>query len=163
MKLSVNITKEDYKAFRRFARFRVHQIHWLYIGLIAFLEIITWRGHEPDTELLNKICTAIIIPLFFFGFVGIARLLLFGLRKLRGVTFQNQCGSHEFEITGDTLVEVNDSGRTETRLDHIKKVYETPKHIFVLEQNAIAHIIPKRELDDEHQPKQVISALNREA
>ena len=163
MKLSVDITKDDYKAFRRFVRYRVQQTHWLYIGLLAFLEIATWRGHEPDTELLNKVSSAIAIPIVFFGFIGIVLLLHLGLRKMRGVTFQNQCGPHTFEILNGTLIETNDSGRIETKLNQIKKIYETSKHIFVLKKNAIAHIIPKRELAEDYPADVVIAKLREEA
>lgn len=163
MKLSVNITKDDYKAFRRFVRYRVQQIHWLYIGTFAFLEITTWRGHEPNTELSYKIVSALVIPIFLFGFVGISCLLLLALRRLKGVTFQNQYGPHTFEIINGNLIETNDSGRTETNLNQIKKVHETSKNIFILKQNGIAHIIPKRELTEEYPADRVIAELKKKS
>ena len=163
MKISATITQDDYKAFKRFVRYRVYQIHWLYIGIIALLEYATWRGHEPDTELLNKICSAILLPILMLVFVGVASLFLLGIRKLRGLTFQNQCGPHTFEIVDDNLLETNDSGRTETKLDQIKKVYETGKHIFVLKHNAIAHIIPKRDLTEDQPADAVVAQLRGKA
>ena len=163
MKLTVNITKDDYKAFRRFARYHIQQIHWLYIGLIVLLEIMTWRGHAPDAALLNKICAAIIIPIFFLGFAGIVFALHLGLRKIRGGTLHQQCGPHEYEITSGMLIEINDSGRTETKLDQIKKVYDTSKHIFIMRQNGMTHIIPKRELGADCPADAVIAKLRENA
>jgi len=163
MKLSINITGNDYRAFRRFARFHIQQMHWLYIGLIILLEVMTWKGHDPGTELSAKIFAAIIIPIFFLVFVGLVFVLHLGLRKLRVGGLQPQCGLHEFEITDGKLIEVNDSGRTETKLDQIKKVYETSKHIFIMRQNGLTHIIPKRELGAEYSADEIIAKLRENA
>lgn len=163
MKISVNITQKDYNAFRRFARFHIQQMHWLYIGLILLLEVMTWNGHDPDTAVSAKIIAAIFIPLFFLVFTGIVLVLHLGLRKLRIGTLHQQCGPHDFEITDGKLIEVNDSGRTETQLGQIKKVYETAKYIFIMRQNGLTHIIPKRELGTEYSADEIIATLRENA
>ena len=81
MKLSVNITKDDYKTFQRFVKYHIYQTHWMSIALVIFFGFIIWQQHEPGTELGVKICTAIIVPLFMFVFGKIADLLFLGLRK----------------------------------------------------------------------------------
>lgn len=150
MKISVNLIEKDYKAFRRFVMFHIQQIHWFYAVLFVILEINLWSGHRPDTGLWFKVFAAVVVvPLVLVFVTAFFTGLTLLFRKLRGVTFQSQCGPHEYEINADVLIEMNAAGRTETRLDQIRKVYDTPKYLFIVMKNGMAHIIPKRDLQDE--------------
>ena len=149
MTFTVNLNKDDYRAFRRFCRRRYQHTRLLILIMIAVVEILTWHGQKAGTPLSEKIISALMVPLMFGVFFGIFMLFRWILSKVTRSTFQQPVGPHEYEITASVFRERNEFGLVETPLDRIKTVGQTKDHVFVILLNGLGHIIPKREISPE--------------
>jgi hypothetical protein len=149
MKFTVNLNKDDYKAFRRYCLNKYQHMPWMFLIIVGFLEFMTWRGHKPGTSLSFKIGNAASILIIFFAFLGAFMVIRWIIVKLTRSSFQHPYGQHEYEITDSVLRERNELGMIETNRSRIKHVAQTKDHVFVILSNGLGHIIPKRELAPE--------------
>ena len=158
MTFTVNLTKDDYRAFQRYCRRRFHHTQWSILVMLAIVEVMTWHGQKPDATWATKIGSALALPIVFLALFGVLMLVKWIMAKVTRSSFQQPTGRHDYEITDALFKERNDFGSTETTLDRIKTIGETKHHVFVILTNGLGYIIPRRE-STSHELDQVLALL----
>jgi hypothetical protein len=161
MKIDTNITISDYRAFRKHLLLRYYKIHLLAGLTIALFALLAWSGGNPDEPISHKILVFIGLCLLFSGVMGAYFLFLWVLRLAGIRKFHPQLGPHQFEITGDGVIESNEFSRMETKVNSIKGIDETSKYYFIVTKFGFGHIIPRRDVVDAEKILSLKSAVSR--
>lgn len=156
-----NLTKADYKAFRRYVFFKYRKFHWLYALLVAGLMLLNWFEAEPGDSTYQKICTLVAMLVILGGWMAVFFLILAIFRKFTGGRHRGPLGPHVFEISEGAFTETNPDGRVETRVQAIRRIGETRDHFFIINSSGVGHVVPKRCLPDLDAMRELQSKVGR--
>lgn len=147
MQIDTEITVDDHRAFVAAVCYPSRTLHvlgfamkalaWLAIGLVVLVGARLWP------------VTAALEPVGSFALIG--ALLAAGMWYYRAIRRHvlpsrpgNAIGPHTYEITPQGLRITTGYTDSMTAWPAFVAVRETPQHLFLMVDNAIGHIVPKR-------------------
>jgi len=145
MTAEYDLSASDYRAFRRYAFFKLRKLHYVYIICVGLFSWLTWNGAK-DQPLLERIATVLVLWLMFVLVVLALTVVMTLIYKFRRTGFRPTLGRHRLEVSEDGVAESNDNGRSEIKLAGIQRIDETKSHFFVVTKSGTGFIIPKRAL-----------------
>lgn len=145
MQLTVDLTKADYAAFRRFALFRHRKIWLIYVAVGVF---VAWTSFPEDYAADGGALWSALVAVGLMGSAAAALTALAGMALM--VLLPNRpsplLGEHVFTLTNFEFREVNAAGSTSVKLDLLRR-YETARHMFLITPTHVGFILPKRALE----------------
>ena len=157
MIVEADLQPGDYRAFQRFALFRLRKAHWIYAVMALFLMVLTWRGTPAGTPLTEKIMTLVVLGLMFFVMFVAVTLLLFLARRFSRGCFQPVNGHHVFEVADAGITEQNAVSRKEWKWDAILRIAETRDHFFLIARPGIGMTLSKRAISDHEELRRLMA------
>ena len=159
MKITFNLTKEDYWNFTKYDLLNNSKVRKYFLILMSIIVVVTII---KDSPIIFKIgLTAVEVILGYFVFMYIL--------KKQTISFIN----NNKELLCDHTIEISEEGIKETTEEEeefdywkeIKSVEENKDYIFIFIDTDMTHIIPKRAFKDISESKKFynnsIEYLNR--
>jgi hypothetical protein len=160
MKIETTLTKQDYRSFHVFNWFKYRKFHLVILVLWIPNIYSYWNAdYESTTE---KIWTTILSGIILLLIVIAGMTLLFLLFKLFKRGYQQVLGKHVFELSNDILIEENETTKTETKTEMLKKVFVEKKHVFIMQKNGATHIVPRRSFENQEQENVFVKTLRNQ-
>jgi hypothetical protein len=155
MQLSVDLTKADYAAFRRFALFRHRKIWLVYVAVGVF---VAWTSFPEDYAAGGGALWSALVAVGLMGTAaaGLAAFAGMVLMALLPDGPRAILGEHLFTLTDSEFREVNAAGSTLVKLDLLRR-RETAKHVFLITPTHVSFILPKRALDSAPEFRQLLT------
>ncbi|GAB5441075.1 MAG: hypothetical protein Fues2KO_14240 [Fuerstiella sp.] len=156
MRIKYDVTIDDVVAFNRY-----HSKHsptikrtkrfCSAIGVIAICIIVPLISPIEDFVWSAKLAlTAFAAVTFYVAFqlLFVRSLDKQVIRLVREGSTAGIIGSHELEITEETLTERTDSNTTSARWQGIADIAETETHVFFYQSALLAHVVPKNQITE---------------
>jgi hypothetical protein len=159
MTIESNIELKDYQAFRMFLfsksinkGFSKSLIIWLIVVFVGTI-LLNWQGYHLHIPTLIG-SGIIFIAILAFSFA---------------TSFKTNIPWKDGVILGQKTVVISDEGIAETsdkynmhlKWSVVKSIEETKDHIFLMIDNHMGNIIPKRDLKEENKIAELIDVLSR--